>query len=82
MLSQAPGTLFSGPTHCHWFQPAELAFTLLPVSYLFPASHRIRVAFVGADKDHFEPLPGPVPEWQVFRNREHPSQIALPLMRR
>jgi putative CocE/NonD family hydrolase len=63
-------------------EAAELVFELLPVSYLFPAGHRIRSALGGADKGHFDPMPGPAPEWQVFRNRAHPSQIALPIISR
>jgi putative CocE/NonD family hydrolase len=63
-------------------QAAELIFELLPVSYLFPAGHRIRLVLSGADKNHFDPMAGPAPKWRILRSREHPSQIALPLISR
>ena len=36
----------------------ELTFGLFPVSWLFRAGHRIRVAIAGADKDNFAPVRG------------------------
>jgi putative CocE/NonD family hydrolase len=61
-------------------QPTELSFDLIPTSYLFRAGHRIRVALSGADEDHFEPLPGPRPEWRLLRDSSHLSQIVLPVI--
>ena len=62
-------------------EPAELTFDLLPISYLFRAGHRIRIAVGGADRDHFDPLPDPAPQWEILRSGEHPSRIDLPLMK-
>jgi putative CocE/NonD family hydrolase len=60
-------------------QPAELSFDLIPTSYLFPPSHRIRVALSGADKDHFDPIPGPPPKWRMLRDPYHQSRVVLPV---
>lgn len=38
---------------------AELAVPLLPVSWLFRAGHRVRVAIAGCDADHFALPPAP-----------------------
>jgi hypothetical protein len=59
---------------------AELVIDLLPTSYLFREGHKIRVAFAGADVDHFAQVPeGEPPTWAVQRNRAHPSHILLPV---
>lgn len=63
-------------------EPAELKINLIPISYLFRPGHRLRVALAGADKDHFDLLPGPAPEWRVLRDPAHPSRIVLPMIRR
>ncbi len=63
--------------------PAELAFELLPTSYLFKADHRIRIAIAGADAGHFAPLPSGATQrasWSVYRDRLHPSRIILPIV--
>jgi putative CocE/NonD family hydrolase len=60
---------------------AEVKINLMPVSYLFRPGHRIRMAVAGADKDHFDPLPGPPPEWRILRDRAHPSRVRLPMIR-
>jgi hypothetical protein len=59
---------------------AELAFDLLPTSYVFPAGHRIRLALAGSDADHFARIPeaGPV-SWRVQRSSAHPSSLVLPV---
>ena len=67
-------------------QPGEmttLVFDLLPTSYLFRVNHRIRIAFAGADKDHFDPPEGsPETTIEYFRNASHPSHITLPIVER
>jgi putative CocE/NonD family hydrolase len=60
-------------------QSAELSFDLIPTSYLFPAGHRIRVALSGADKDHFDPIPGLPPKWRMLRDPYHQSRVVLPV---
>ena len=41
---------------------------------------RSRLAFAGADKDHFTILPGPAPTWRVRRDVAYPSHIDLPVI--
>jgi putative CocE/NonD family hydrolase len=64
-------------------EPAELAFELLPTSYLFKAGHRIRIAIAGADAGHFAPIPADPaaqpPTLTVFRDRERTSRVVLPV---
>lgn len=62
--------------------PNEIRFDLLPVSYLFLARHRIRVAISGSGPAHFESLPGPAPVWRILRDHRHPSRLSLPVMPR
>ncbi len=58
---------------------AELRFGLFPASYLFRRGHRIRLAFAGADRDHFARIPAEgSPRWQLARGRSHPSRLVLP----
>ncbi|MGH9872817.1 MAG: CocE/NonD family hydrolase [Pyrinomonadaceae bacterium] len=61
---------------------AELSFDLLPTSILFRKGCRIRVAIAGADKDHFEPLPGDPPAVRVYRGGVYASRIDLPVIAR
>jgi predicted acyl esterase len=57
----------------------ELAFELLPVSYLYAAGHRVRLALSGADADHFgTPPPSTI---EVHRTQTRPSRIDLPVIR-
>ncbi len=64
-------------------EPVELAFELLPTSYLFRAGHRMRVAIAAADSDHFSRIPdGRPPRLTVFRGSERPSRVALPIVPR
>ncbi|MGQ0640679.1 MAG: CocE/NonD family hydrolase [Gemmatimonadaceae bacterium] len=63
-------------------QVAELSFDLLPTSNLFRKGSRIRVAIAGADKDHFEPLPGAAPTIRVYRGGVRASRIDLSVMPR
>src|SRR5215472_3763361 len=62
-------------------EATEIKINLMPVSYLFRPGHRIRIALAGADKDHFDPLPGPSPEWHILRDGAHPSRVRLPVIR-
>jgi putative CocE/NonD family hydrolase len=63
--------------------PAELAFDLLPTSYLFRKGHRIRIAIAAADSDHMSRIPdGRPPLLRFFRDRLRASRIALPVMPR
>ena len=55
-------------------------FEILPTSYVFEQGHSIRLAFAGADKDHFTILPGPAPTWRVRRDVAYPSHIDLPVI--
>ncbi|MBN1641663.1 MAG: CocE/NonD family hydrolase [Anaerolineae bacterium] len=63
-------------------ETAELAFDLMPISYLFRQGHAIRVAIAGADRDNFEVL-CPSPPWiEVRWGGAHASQVVLPLRER
>jgi uncharacterized protein len=58
---------------------AEVAFDLLPISWLFERGHRIRLVLTGADQDHFDVLaPRTI---HVHAGPSHPSRIELPVMR-
>ena len=59
---------------------STLTFNLLPTSYLFKKGHQIRLAIAGADKDHFQTLPGPPPTFRIFRNGKTQSLLTLPLV--
>jgi hypothetical protein len=62
-------------------EPAELAFDLLPTSYVFLKGHSIRVAIAGADKNHFPLMKtDPPPTLQFHRSLEHASFIDLPVV--
>jgi predicted acyl esterase len=60
-------------------EPAEITFDLLPTSYLFRKGHRIRVAISGADASHFVPLFPDPPQIKVYRDKQRPSHIDLPI---
>ncbi len=55
----------------------ELAFDLLPISWLFERGHRVRLAVAGADRDHFEALSPRT--FRVHRSPAHPSRVELPV---
>ena len=57
----------------------EMAVPLLPVSWLFRAGHRVRLALAGCDADHFALIPGPPPVLAVHHGRAHPSRLDLPV---
>jgi len=59
---------------------AELVFDLYPTSYLFKKGHSIRIAFAGADKDHFALNPDEPPTIRFYRNCTYQSRIDLPVM--
>jgi uncharacterized protein len=60
---------------------AELVFDLQPVSYLYRAGHRVRLAIAGEDADHFRPLGGPSPTIALHRGPATPSRVTLPVVR-
>ena len=58
---------------------AEVAFDLLPTSFLFRAGHAVRLAIAGADSPAFEaPLPTSPLIYNVHRDQPHPSRLELP----
>lgn len=60
----------------------ELKLTLLPISTVFRAGHRIRIALAGHDRAVETRVPEDgVPEWTVYRSRQYPSHVVLPLKR-
>jgi predicted acyl esterase len=60
-------------------EPTELAFDLLPMSYLFKAGHRIRATVTFTDpKGSAEGAPAV----QVLTGAQHASYIELPVMHR
>ncbi|HCR97492.1 MULTISPECIES: CocE/NonD family hydrolase [Halomonas] len=62
---------------------SEIAFDLLPTSWLFKAGHRLRIAIALADSDHFSRIPdGVIPTIDIHRNALHASAIELPIMPR
>ena len=63
-------------------ETAELVFDLLPISHLFQAGHRIRLALAGADRDQFGMPAGAATHWQVQRNPAAPSRLELPVVPR
>lgn len=62
----------------------EIVLDLLPVSWLFVAGHRIRLALSGADADNFVTVPpaGPPPTFSVHRGPNRPCFIDLPVVDR
>ena len=82
----------TGPSHSYTREnaallipgaPVEIAFDLLPTSYLFRAGHRIRVAIAAADSDHFSRIPdGRPPRLSFSRTGERSSRVALPIVPR
>ena len=57
-----------------------ICFDLLPTSYLFKKGHRIRIAIALADAEHFSTITPMGTEIQLFRTRELPSHIDLPVL--
>ncbi len=64
-------------------RPDSIWVDLLPVSHLFRAGSRIRVAIAGADRDHFALIPpGEVPTLAILRGGARASRLTLPTMPR
>ena len=64
-------------------EPVLLRFALLPISWLFRAGHRLRLALAAADRDHFSRIPdGRPPRLRIFRGGAQGSRLRLPLIRR
>ena len=59
---------------------AILSFDLLPTSYQFKKGHRIRLAIAGTDKDHFATLPDKNPTFTIYRSKQYPSHLNLPVI--
>ncbi len=59
---------------------AKLSYALLPTSYQFKKGHRIRVTIAGADKDHFAVLPNKNPTFTIYRSKQYPSHLDLPIV--
>ena len=61
---------------------AEVAFELLPTSYVFKKGHSMRLSFAFADKDHFTHIPaGRPPKISLFRNLNLQSKLVLPVIK-
>ncbi|MHA1791025.1 MAG: CocE/NonD family hydrolase [Promethearchaeota archaeon] len=61
----------------------EVTFALLPTSILIKKGYRIRLAIAGADKDSFPRYPSEgEPILKVERNKNHASNVVLPIMER
>ena len=57
----------------------EVAFDLLPTSFVFRAGHRIRLGIAGVDAGFFDaPLPVSPLVYEVHRDQPHPSRLDLP----
>ena len=62
--------------------PVELAFDLLPTSWLFLKGHAVRLAVAAADADYFAQVPaGDLPILDVHRGGPGGSRIDLPASR-
>ena len=63
--------------------PVRLNVALFPVSEIIPAGHRLRLTINNADKDCWlTPEISPAPEVTILRDREHPSSITLPVIKK
>ena len=64
-------------------QAAEIAFSLFPTSVVLRKGHRIRLALAGADSSMFERCPAEgTPRLTVYREKERPSYLELPMRNR
>lgn len=60
---------------------ASFEFDLLPVSYIFRSGHHYRITITGADpREKLRKTYEPAPQWTVWFDRAHPSQIVLPVV--
>ena len=61
-------------------QPATIDFALLPVSWQFPAGHRIGLSLAGADRDNFALWPyGKPGNWIIRTGGYYRSSVTLPV---
>jgi predicted acyl esterase len=61
-------------------QPVIIDFALLPVSWQFPAGHRIGLAIAGADRDNFALWPyGRPGNWTIRTGGDFRSSLTLPV---
>lgn len=92
-VSEAPADRRSvGPYHSFTRTDAQLLapgeqtrfeLSLFPVSWLFRAGHRLRLAIALADRDHFMRVPGGrLPRIEVHRGATACSWVSLPLLER
>jgi putative CocE/NonD family hydrolase len=58
----------------------ELQFDMYPTSVMIKKGHRLRIALAGADKDTFLTIPEGNVEWKVYRGKDHPSSITIPVV--
>jgi putative CocE/NonD family hydrolase len=66
-------------------EPAELAFDLLPISYVFKAGHSIRVSLSTSIGQPYQAPPlagGLTPTIELHRDRARPSALLLPIVSR
>jgi putative CocE/NonD family hydrolase len=62
-------------------RPVDLAFDLLPTSFIVPKGNRIRVSITGADADNASTPEQPSPPVvSIFRNVNHMSYMTLPII--
>lgn len=61
-------------------KPMRLDITLLPLSHVFKAGNRIRVALASADRAQFVEHPVRAARWTVFRTAARASRIELPVV--
>jgi hypothetical protein len=88
-LDQAPYDNLNLPYHRGFFRdllplpktPVELAFDLLPTSYIFKQGHRIRIRIACADNDNAQtPELNPAPTVKVYRDAVRASYVVLPVI--
>lgn len=62
-------------------EPAEMVIDLLPISKVFKAGHRIRLAIACADKDNAATQElNPPPVISLWRDASHASHVILPIV--
>jgi uncharacterized protein len=62
-------------------EPTKLVFDMTPTSQLFKAGHRIRVSIAGADvRETARYQANPAPQITLYRDKNHVSTIALPVI--
>jgi putative CocE/NonD family hydrolase len=62
-------------------EPVQLVFAFLPESYIFKASHQIRISVAGSDYRERERTPVlPAPVVTIYNTLSNPSYISLPVI--